>query len=154
MQLISQPTDYSALLCAFAMVLNKSYDEMVRIVGHDGGSVSFPREDFPFNLQLFTVEQLTQICVDLGYKPVSLKYLICREESGVPAFVEGRTWGKKHFLEFLKGKPGILILQEQKISRLYHAVAWDGNMIYDSFDKKIRELNTEIDIIVEFIWVE
>jgi hypothetical protein len=66
MQLMKQPNRWSCLTTSFAMVLNITYDELIKEIGHDGSKLMWPDLPDPMCRQSFHIQELILCCYRRG----------------------------------------------------------------------------------------
>ena len=131
---------WSCLPCSFAMVLDLSVEEFIKMLGHDGSAEPYPA--YPGQKAGFHEQECIEVAQQLGYACTPIEIVpqmmpmpggpirpIWFPGAGDP---EGANW--QRFLRHLNGSRGVLTGVKQRtnsVKRLGHAVAWDGSYVYD-----------------------
>lgn len=132
---------WSCLPCAFAMVLDLSVEELIKMLGHDGSAEPYPA--YPGQKAGFHEQECIEVAQQLGYActPIEIVPQIMPMPGGPmrpiwfstsDASFEEANW--QRFIRHLNGSRGVLTGVKQHINSskvLGHAVAWDGENIYD-----------------------
>lgn len=143
MQLLSQTTPWGCLITSAAIVLGeKNIDNLIKELGHDGS-----KELEPGIYQGFHYQEIIDLAFHRGY-PVTIIELNPRSES----YKTGKVWEVdfiinkwRRFNDYLKNARGIIC----GLRSDYHAVAWDGEKIYDSGKNIVTDLN-HIDMKIDY----
>jgi len=132
------------LLYAAATVLDVPPDVLRTEIGYSGNEEWWPEAKFPANIRSFHIQEINECFIRRGM----ILSLIERFPRTAPAGMES-AWKlinkqeelNKRFFEHLNRGTGILI--GPKPSGMKHAVAWDGEKIYDTTppEGKIVDLN-------------
>lgn len=145
MQLVRNPNSWSCLLASVAMVLEMTIEELIEEVGHDGSEIVCPDLKSPGNRKAFHIQEFISIILEKGFaitdvaiRPVSTPDGKCEYEIKFPDSM-------KRFRRLMAGVKGIIVGKNRE---WYHAVAWDGKIIYDpaghiySFDEMTMDILT------------
>ena len=127
MNLQRQPTRWSCLPTAFAMVLNLPIEDVILIIGHDGSDILFPNQEEPYCRRSFHIQELIDVSLKHGYSVTEIllnSYLEVMNET-----VDVQEFGADRIEDYLQNYTGVLIGREG--TRIPHAVAWDGIDILD-----------------------
>lgn len=122
MQLVESPNRWSCLPSSFATVLRVSLKEFLRLVGHDGSAMAFPALPEPLCRRTFHVQECILAAARLGHSITPLQFRPILTPDGIH-MTEIDT-----DIQYLLKFPGVMTGRGVKHG---HAVAWDGNYIYD-----------------------
>lgn len=138
MELIKQPNRASCLPASLAMVLGRSFDEIIKTIGHDGLFKQWPHLDEPFCYKGFGEPEMIEAAYRLGYAaiPIVLNYNITpwsRQDLQMNMFTTDEAEVRAN--EYMDGNLGIIsgYVTPQKM----HACAWDGCQVYDPMEPRI-----------------
>jgi hypothetical protein len=117
-------------IASLAMVFDRSIDDIIRIIGHDGMIVTFPEESgnrkfrgiHPCEMQEVAM-YFNRVFVETEYDPVTLA-----GPSGPSAHVYSITECRQRFKKLTRGRKGLL-WGFTPTGR--HIAAWDGSMAFD-----------------------
>jgi len=163
MRLLKQPNRWSCLPTAIAMLINKSVDDVIRAVGHDGSEIIWPELPEPNNRRSFHPQEMYPLIIENGYLVTVFDKTPFLANSPEQAFMELGFGINNHepydrlteLYERLKGRMleinqdlvidkfmehcnGVLI--GLGVARTPHAVAWnaDEGLIYDPNGTVVR----------------
>ncbi len=129
MKLQVTPNDWSCIATAFSMALGIPFAQFIGMIGHDGGCQ--PYDDKRFHLG-FHIQECIDICFRLGFACTEIQYYygsrpFAESQESIPVY-SLEDCGLR-FATYLKlSTLGVLGGIGKQFS---HAVAWDGNFIYD-----------------------
>jgi hypothetical protein len=129
MQLLTQPNRWSCLATAFAMVLDISYEELIKQVGHDGSEVWFPRMGEPSRRRSFHIQELVDAAWKRGFAVTEIEVspIVGR---AYDSQIRPLDLGSRARIErYMQGTRGVLGVVSGMGRR--HALAWDGKEIFD-----------------------
>lgn len=119
---VSSPNRWSCLPASFAMILDITFETMIRHIGHDGSDIVHPDLPEPLCRRTFHIDECTLVAVMLGHSITTLH------------FMPQLTTDGKHMIdipmdtEYLLRFPGVLSGRGETMG---HAVAWDGCIVHD-----------------------
>lgn len=127
-----QPTAWSCLPTAFAIVIDRNVNELITLIGHDGGEIISPHVSAPFQVRGFHPQEMYRILWDLGFCVTefisSMSYVI--DEWANPLELDNNL----EMLKYITSNPGVICTHN-------HALAWDGEKIYDPRDGCSKDLD-------------
>ena len=132
MKLLNQQGKQQCLLYAGAMLLNEDPSILIKEIGHDGLERVWKDLHMPRCLRGFHIQEILDCCMRRGYGLMLVELL---PRSGAQG---SRLWRKvfvtdniahDRFAAAIEGRQGIFI--GKAASGGNHAVAWDGENIYD-----------------------
>lgn len=157
MELIKSPSRVGCLPTSLAMVFDRSYDEIIGMLGHDGMEVMFPAlnetaskvnltEPVTNSLRGFAEWEMVEVCLRLGYAAIPIV--------GSPAYyppghneMAKVPFDHEHILKrldrYMNGNPGIICGWVAADRR--HTCAWDGEKVYDPKEPRIYGFDEEPD---------
>lgn len=153
-RIIKQPNNYTCYPASLAMVLGITLDQCLLLFGHDGSDVYNPSLENPKNLRGFTKYEVSMILAGLGYLWMqvwtSVKYEK-EDKTMVGVWPPKAVWNQNSFEKFIEGREGIIIVTSRNIPNANHAMAWNGDWVFDPEDGERKELK---DFSVEsFEWI-
>lgn len=128
MRLIEQQ-GYNCIIASLAMVWKLEFDEVVKLIGHDGTSLQFPASDRPY------VGIHSQEVLDVALKRGDAMVIIQFYPMQGPGDGKGAklVWTAascyRRFRDYLINKHSVLIGETE--GGRGHAVAFDGLQVYD-----------------------
>jgi hypothetical protein len=126
MKLQRQPNKWSCLPTAFAIVLDKDVEKVLKLIGHDGSEKIFPDLEEPYCRRSFHLQELVEVCLYYKYAVTQIEVNPVSEACGqlypVPTC-------KATFSHYLHVGTGVLLGHGS--AGTPHAVAWDGRIVYD-----------------------
>lgn len=136
MELQRQPNGWSCLPTAFAMALDIPVEKLLRELGHDGSLVVFPEFRDPYCRRGFHPQELVELCyrrhkhvIEFQACPTLVPPTIagvrCRPEMAI--YTQEETQSRMDFLLKRKG----VLTGDTRLGKPNHAVAWNGEIIYD-----------------------
>lgn len=154
MKYIEQPNAWSCAVASLAMILDKEFDEVIEVIGHDGSKIIDPGKPEPLNRMTFSYAELALAALRFGYAltqvPLKLGY---HTGEGVNEF-----WPSVEWLYSQLDGPCMICL-ESIIPGWQHQVVWDGaDKIYDpkygiyNIPTKQRAIYLEILYPIERKW--
>ena len=140
MNLLRQSGD-NCLLYAAAMVLDAKPSDICAAVGHNGNDIWWPDEVGAKRLRSHHPQEIIDYAALLGFtfvKIVAIPRIGWTEETCKPIFVDPMI----RLERWLRGRVAILLVAS---GNLNHAVAWDGETIYDprGYTKSIDDYEIE-----------
>ena len=128
MQLVKNPNNWSCLLASMAMVLNKTTDELIEEIGHNGSVVVFPELPEPAKREGFHIQEFIPIILKSGFSMMAIEALPYSTPDGKHEWPVKFAHQWQRFWMLTDKVPGIFTGLSTKWR---HAVAWDGNKFYD-----------------------
>lgn len=135
------------------MLLGKTVNEILSLIGHDGSEVWFPKNPHPRCCRGFTTQELIDVADYFGYPLMEIEAVPAiwdgkdldstRDADGFPF---GRDVDTR--IHYYMGKYKGMIIGCYAADRL-HAAAWDGKYIYDPSPRVYEYETTRDRIIVE-----
>jgi len=129
MNLIQQPDRWSCNGCAWAMAMGISFEELKEAVGHDGSMIYRPKAVDEVHRRLgFLDEQLIYVGLRRGFVAVPVyASLMATHAKEIP----GYYFTEEEFKQWIHGKTGVLEVKSWTRDDILHAVAWDGEQVFD-----------------------
>lgn len=136
MRLLKKPNRWSCLSTAFAMAIDRSFDEVIEAIGHDGSEIIWPELEEPFKRRAFHIEELQYIALRFGVILVQFSPGFHYSPSNNPlhgSAVPITYTFEKEWEAVLKRFDGLFVGQ-CKGSKSDHAVAWNAKegLIHDT----------------------
>ena len=131
MKLQLQLERWQCAVTAFAMALDVPVTDLIRDVGHDGGSIIFPDLPEPGNRHGHSIYELIWAAVNLGYAvtPIPLHPGIKPASDPTREFSIGTDTGNwRRFQNHIHGSVGVIECYGPKG---HHVVAYDHGRIFD-----------------------
>jgi hypothetical protein len=114
------------------MLLDVYPVEVVEDLGHDGTKIIHPNRKGTAKYQGVHIQEILDVCIQHGM------ILTCIEARPVMINTEGDTHivlaqpaAEQRFKEYLRGNKAIIIGQGPYTQQAQHAVAWNGERVYD-----------------------
>jgi len=126
MKLIKQTNDWNCIIAVTAMLLDTTIQELITKIGHDGSEVVFPELEGPMQRRGFHIQEIIPIVLEYGYAMVPIEMEPISTPNGINQF----KIPKVNINKYMINRPGILLGKNVK-SLWWHAVAWDGTLMYD-----------------------
>ena len=126
MKIIKQPNPWSCLPTALAMVLDESSYDLIKEIGHDGSEeiVFSPRRK---GKKGFHIQELTKLCCKRRKALIQFdRYVNIHHSEGITVSFSDDI---EYIYTLMHDNKGILLGQTK--DNKDHAVAWDGEKIYD-----------------------
>jgi len=116
---------HDCLLYSAAMILDESPDTLEKEIGHDGKEVWWPEVADPFCRRGIHIQEILDLCIKRGYVLYPVELMPASAARGCsPKAILQETAAILRFKRIINGQKGILITAT-------HAVAWDGQIIFD-----------------------
>ena len=116
---------HDCLLYSAAMVLDTEPAILISEIGHDGSEVWWEGHPHPFCRRGIHIQEVQDCAIRRQQIFYPYEAMPCSApKNGKPKAIWSWEIAKKRFLDHITGKTGLLITPT-------HAVAWDGNMVYD-----------------------
>lgn len=132
MELQEKPSQWGCLVTAFAMALDLSVEDLMKLIGHDGGRIVFADLPEPMRRRGFHYQECIEAALKVGRSatPIELFPAIAPSSGRHLPFqvrfeVEG-NW--ERFKRHIHESVGVL---EGRGRNCLHAVAYDHGRIYD-----------------------
>lgn len=128
MYLIRSPRRGWCMPTAFAMCVGCTPEAIVELIGHDGHEVIAPDLEEPSCYRGFHDQELVLALLDMGYSTTMIEcnpQMIVLDSKTVDVFPDdSRFWTALY-----NCRQGVIM--GSGLHGILHAVAWDGNQIYD-----------------------
>lgn len=126
MRYVESPNCWSCLAASFAMILNISFKQFCRELGHDGSAIVHPGLRDPLCRRTFGIDECTLVAVRRGHSLTTLRFCPRITTDGV--HMVDIPMDTEYLLRF----PGVLCgMGKYNGSPCGHAVAWDGEIVLD-----------------------
>lgn len=126
MDLQYSPNRWSCIPTAFAMAAGIPVSDFILKIGHDGSKVMHPDLLEPNGRKAFHIQECLAVCLDFGIKFTPFE-LVTRQ--GVSMERSWTTNWVDRVHRLMADHKGVLLGRGK---RTMHAVAWDGERVYDS----------------------
>ena len=132
MKLVTSPNSWSCSVAALAMVLGVDYDFVIKKIGHDGSEIINSNLRPPGCYKGFHMQELIEVAIDEGYALTPIEAIPVQTATGVDEHVvvfpqyQDHEQRLQHHLNYCS--KGIIM---GKLDKYWHAVAWDGKMVFD-----------------------
>lgn len=138
-----QPNCWSCLPTAFAMALDVPYKDILAFCGHDGSEIVFP-DDVELGRRAFHAQEMMMFAMYRGVfvTPIEMRPRSVNKYGVLYSLPPQGLYVR----DFLGSHSGVIAGRMQGNS---HAVAWDGNLIYDP-NGTTYEMNDKISIEIFF----
>jgi hypothetical protein len=150
LRLQRSPSDWACLPTSFAMVLDMPVLSLLEKLGHDGSEIIWPMLSNPHNRRSFHIQEMIDLCWDLGKLVVMFQTKPCNSPYPhiEPVDVPMRSNTQERFKNLIQ-HPGVFT--GSTIGGTGHAVAWDGDKIYDP-KGKIYSNFKDAKFLIETFW--
>lgn len=140
-----QPNSWSCLPTAFAMILQCEPREIFEIIDHDGSEILYPDQPDPNCRRGFHLQEMFDVSVHFLQYPVVIE--------PVPHVLVGEVMRpipmpENRFEHYLQLRPGVLLGCHETGKN--HAVAWDGDKVFDPRGQKYEIDEFNIDVFIAF----
>jgi hypothetical protein len=147
MELIKSPTIVGCLPTSLAMVLGRSFQDIIPYFGHDGLKVLWPEAQGIHKYRGFSEWELIEVCYAVGYAclPIPMcpaHYPPNHKEKAIAIFNEDQTLERVN--RWMDGNIGII--KGYRSADLPHACAWDGSLVYDPAEPRTYSFNDPPDV--------
>jgi len=143
MKLQKQPNNWSCLPTAFAMALDIDVEQLIKLIGHDGSEIWFPNQkEEHHKKRAFNPSEIMMTVLKMGryVTPVVAQYEISPVENGEARQI---ITPQSEIIQIMNNHCGVLT---GYIRGRRHAVAWDGNMIFDPNGSKYERTLFDMEI--------
>jgi hypothetical protein len=125
------PNKWSCLPTAFAMVIDRYVEDLIKDIGHDGSEIIWPELPEPYCRRSFHIQEILQTIWGYGVlaMPIQVSPVSMSHGSTRPYRVPVQFSPETRFRYIMTLASGVLIGETQNGQP--HAVAWDGNKIFD-----------------------
>lgn len=124
-----QPSCWSCLATAFAIVMDVDVEKIFNFIGHDGSEVIWPQLEDPRKRRSFHPRELIIYCLARNYAAIHLDLEAASAADEESIIYELPPINKEHLEHLLINNRGVLI--GTTIANRPHAVAWEQTTIYD-----------------------
>lgn len=131
MKLITSPNSWSCAAASLAMVLGIDFNDVIKSVGHDGSEIINPDLRKPGCYKGFHMQELIEIALAHHYAVTPIELQPVQTATGNDEYdvkIEMYKSPDRRLLHHMNRNTGILM---GKLNTYWHAVAWDGAMVYD-----------------------
>lgn len=128
MNLQLSPNRWSCLPTAFAIALNIPVSDILNRIGHNGDTIVWPDLPEPQRRIGFHIQELIDVSYDLGYYVIQFQAMPHSKGNYEVEAVPIGTSPEVRLTKVMKHK-GVITGTTLRKSR--HAVAWDGEWVYD-----------------------
>jgi len=131
MKLITSPNAWSCSAAALAMVLKIDFDDVIKMIDHDGSEKINPELRSPGCYKGFHMQELIEVALELGYAVTPIEAMPVQTALGDDEYdvkIKKYYSSENRLQHHLILGRGILM---GKLNRYWHAVAWNGSKIYD-----------------------
>lgn len=120
-----QPNRWSCAAAAAAMVMNRTVEEVIAKIGHDGSHIWFPDLPEPLCRAGFTLEEIIDAALSFGWfmTPITARP-VCTPDGINEREVFTEKYVKNRMDKYLSSYSGVLFGQRHD-HLWYHNVAWD-----------------------------
>lgn len=150
MNLIKNPNAWSCMLASVAMVLDKTTNELIEAVGHNGSQIIFPELPEPAKRRGFHIQEFIPMILKSGFAMTTIEVLPYSTPDGKHEFPIDFPNYEERFWNLMSNSIGILTGLR---TRWRHAVAWNGKRIYDPIGSVYGHHDTQnfrIDVFYRF----
>jgi len=137
------------------MLLNQDVDQMIAEVGHDGSEILWPDLPEPMCRRGHMIHELIDLCWNHGYAlatiialPGMLPYNEIDSSKAITVMDDEKAYAR--IRRYMDGRAGMVV--GQYAPNRPHAVAWDGERIYDPRDSRVYSLGSDDDITIEVFY--
>ena len=116
---------WSCVPNAFSQATGINFDEIIRLIGHDGSEIMDASLPEPYGRRGFHVQEVIEALWTLGWSVTEFDCFLYQVSMGKP-----RRREKRDVTRFMTGHPGVLTGDFDGKS---HAVYWDGVHVSGSF---------------------
>ena len=151
MEMRRQPNAWSCVLASAAMVLDTDVKTLIEMIGHDGSEVVLPTLPEPAKRRGFHMQEIIDCAIKLSHTITPIEVLPYSTPDGKAEFpVNFQISNEERLLHYMKRGSGIITGLARKFR---HAVAWDGNKIFDphGLTYPLQDCKIEIDCFWMFI---
>lgn len=128
-KLITNPNFWSCLLVSAAMALDTSIDVLIKMIGHDGSPIIFPKLPEPARRRGHHYQEIVDCAIKLGYAVTPIEAMPYATPDGKHDFpVDFKISHERRLRNHLEGTRGILT---GLAVTWRHAVYWNGDLVYD-----------------------
>lgn len=136
MKLITNPNFWSCLLASAAMALDTTMDELIKMIGHDGSPIVFPKLPEPARRRGHHYQEIVDCAIKLGYTMTPIEALPYATPDGKSEFpIDFKISHERRLSSHMASSKGIIT---GLASTWRHAVYWDRNLVYDPRGKVYR----------------
>lgn len=148
MNLQLSPNNWSCLATSFAMILGLPVSKVIEMVGHDGSEIVFPDQPEPSCRRSFHIQELIDVCMSMLVTVTEIQRVPCMGPRNDEEFLVLED--DDRFFRYVRAHSGVLCGLTREGG--YHAVAWDGEKIYDpkGFICDLSEFNPSVFYAVRY----
>lgn len=161
MRLIKSTDNFSCGLASLAMLLDADVDDLILELGHNGGELAWPDDTEPECFRGFSNQEFIDLCLR---RNIALIEIIAQPQiynyRMVPKPIMTLEESDQRIQSYMTGNQGIIVGMLESGAR--HAVAWDGERVYDpvgfvyrfeSSDPDVRETDKDFYpiVVAEFL---
>ncbi len=126
MKFVRNRNSWSCIISAAAMVLDLHPDVVEECIGHNGSEIIFPELRDPARRRGFHVQEIIDCAHAYGYAVTPIEGLPISTPNGTDEYEV--KFREDRFGYYLKGNIGIITGRTRVWA---HAVAWDGDRVFD-----------------------
>lgn len=115
------------------MVLDIPVSKIIADVGHDGSDIMWPQLPEPRCRRAFHIQELIQVSYDLGYLVTPFEAVPLLTAGDGIIDIQFKEAPKQRFQRIMRGNYGVITGATPQGSP--HAVAWNGDVIFDTNEK-------------------
>ncbi len=126
MNVVLQPNQYSCAIAATAAALNRTFDEVLKAVGHDGSAILFPGLSEPARRAAIYDEDINVAALRLGFVTMKIAVNPCypdKDKTKIPKYSQVSSWFL--FLTEEWKLPVTLTVESERYPGLLHCVAYN-----------------------------
>ena len=119
----------NCLLASAAMVMDVHPDVLTELIGHDGKEIIFPKLPMPISIRGFHIQEVIDCAFEYGYSVTEIQALPSLTPDHKHEYlIKFNISNDERFLRHITYHKGIITGETKKCG---HAVAWDGEMVFD-----------------------
>jgi hypothetical protein len=138
---------------SLAMLLNLSVDEVIRLIGHDGSEIWYPKERDPHRRRGFTTQEFIDVAFQQGYAMMEILQPEAWDGQNldtrrlIDQFPFSRTF-EDRILFYMNFAPGLVTGHYSADS--YHMAAWDNTtrQIFDPSRRGVYNFDSDPESII------
>jgi hypothetical protein len=130
MELIKTPNRWSCLPTSFAMACRVPVESFLKLIGNDGSEIIRLEEPEPLKRRGFHVQECIYVAYTFGYMTTPFEAEpILTIGRGVDCAITFPNGNRQRMIDLVAGSIGVLT--GTTMSGQPHAVAWNGNRVYN-----------------------
>ena len=148
MRHIYQEDNHSCNICAWAMVTDRSREQLFDIVGHDGSEHC---DKSPCGHVGIHSEEMTYAVLQIGYAVTPLHTDLVWVDCDWPRPRAAPQWPA--IWDVMQGRRAVIDVKSKHFEGGWHAVAWDGTHVLDPQRHSPYHTDDLNDDIVSTVWL-